>query len=74
MALSNLGQAQMHLGKVAAAADAYRQLIQLGRQAGHHLSTFGSISSLASLLNNLNYMTLRVVGLLSPVRKIWATS
>lgn len=51
MALHNLGQAQLYLGNITAATDAYRQLIHLGQQAGHHLSVFGSMGILAWLLN-----------------------
>ena len=51
MALNNLGQAQTQMGNIAAATQAYHQLIQLGKQDGHHLTNFGAVSSLAWLLN-----------------------
>jgi len=50
-ALGNLAQAQTLLGDIPSATQTYRQMVSLGRQVGHSLSTVSALCSLAWFLH-----------------------
>jgi LuxR family maltose regulon positive regulatory protein len=50
-ALANLASAQMVMGDVASATQAFREMARLGQEAGHLISMVGAWSSLAWLLH-----------------------